>query len=184
MWILLVLAAEAPAVAGQILCTRQLSSGRPAAARALLLRLLRLSAGLGAVAAAAMLLLSSPASAFFFATDAATAALSRGLFRWAAVVSTLVPATIVCESVLLGAGSSYAYLAAATLANAGLVAAVCRVALRRRPAASSAWASIVLFFALRLSTAAGRIFLTRRGGYPGGGGFQGRAADTASGPVV
>lgn len=165
VWLLFVLAAEAPAVAGQILCTRQLAGGRPAAARALLLRLLRMSAGLGALAASAMLLLAGPATAFFFPLDAATAAVTRGLFRYAALVSTLVPVTIVCESVLLGAGSSYGYLATATLANALAVSTACGAALRLRPAASSAWACIVLFFVLRLAAASSRIFLTERGGY-------------------
>ena len=81
------------------------------------------------------------------------------------------------ESTLLGAGRSYRYLALATLANAVAVAALTRAAIAARPTPSSAWACITVFFVLRISFAAGRIFGTRRGGL----GFDRcwRAADVA-----
>lgn len=163
VWLLFVLAAEAPAVAGQILCASRLSSGEPASARALLLRMLRLSALLGAMSAGAMLLVGPPASAFFFGADPATALATRRLFRWAAAVSALVVPTIVCEAVLQGAGKSYSYLGLMTLANALVVGSLTRTALRARPVPGTAWACIILFFGLRFATAASRVFGPRGG---------------------
>ena len=74
MWLLFVLAADAPAVAAQVLCTRRIASGSLVAGQQMLLRMLRLAVTLGAVACAAVLALAAPASHFFFAADPALAA--------------------------------------------------------------------------------------------------------------
>ena len=80
------------------------------------------------------------------------------LFRWAALTSLLTVPTVVCEAVLLGAGTSYRFLAFVTALNALAVATLTRLALLRTGSVVSAWRCIFLFFALRLSVAATRIF--------------------------
>ena len=165
VWLLVVLAAEAPAVAGQVLCARAIASGETETARALVGRLLRISAALGAFASALILAIASPASAFFVPADAATAASCRRLFKWAALVTPLVPPTVMCEAVLLGAGRSYRYLAISTLASAVTISALTRVTLAARPVPSSAWALIFLFFSARFTSAARRVFCSAKGGF-------------------
>ena len=69
-----------------------------------------------------------------------------------------------CEAVLLGAGRSYKYLAVATTASALAVMGLTGLALTVRPQVSTVWLGITLFFAVRFSTSAGRIF-SGRGGF-------------------
>ena len=168
VWLLFVLAAEAPAVAAQVLCARRLSLSQRAAARALLNRMLRLGAILGAFAMTSLLIIAAPAARFFFPTDAAAALAATSLFAYAALAAALAVPTVICEAVLTGAGLSYAYLAFSTLANAVIVSAVTSLALSA-PAATpvAAWRCIVLFFSLRLTSAALRVFGSPKGGLRG-----------------
>ena len=165
VWLLFVLACDAPGVASQVLCTRRLASGDLAGGRALLLRMLRLAFALGCTAGLAVLLLAAPAAHFFFASDPALAASTVTLFRWAALNTLIVGPSVVCEAVLLGAGRSYKYLAGVTMANAVAVCALTRLALLRSSAPAAAWQCILLFFTLRGTAAAARIFLTERSGF-------------------
>ena len=164
MWILLVLAAEAPAVAGQVLCSRHISRGNLPAARTLLLRLLRRTALLGGATSLFLLGLAGPASSFLIPSDAATREVARCLFGWAAICTPLVAPNALCEAVLLGAGRSYKYLALATLTSALSVMGLTGLALTVRPQVSTVWLGITLFFVVRLTTSAGRIF-SGRGGF-------------------
>ena len=169
VWLLLVLAAEAPAVAAQVLCTRRLATGQMAEGRALLMRMIKLAVLLGALGGLTLLCISAPAAAFFFgagaAADPATAQVTVRLFRWAALNTILVGPTITCEATLLGAGRSYRYLAGATMANAIAVSTLTHFALRRTRSPAAAWQCILLFFVLRLSAAVSRIFMTNRSGF-------------------
>ena len=164
VWILLVLAAEAPAVAGQVLCSRHISRGNLPAARTLLLRLLRRTALLGGATSLFLLGLAGPASSFLIPSDAATREVARCLFGWAAICTPLVAPNALCEAVLLGAGRSYKYLALATLTSALSVMGLTGLALTVRPQVSTVWLGITLFFVVRLTTSAGRIF-SGRGGF-------------------
>ena len=187
-WLLLVLAAEAPAVAGQVLCSRRISRGDLHGARALLLRLLRRAGVLGGATALLLLSLAGPASSFLIPSDPATRESARRLFGWAALCTPLVAPNALCEAVLLGAGLSYKYLALATLSTAigGAFSPVAPtfyrasspqpspvhvaigwltgIALSLRPDVSSVWICILIFFLVRLATSAGRIF-SGRGGF-------------------
>ena len=120
VWLLLVLAAEAPAVAA---CPVHAAWPPARWQRAgLLMRMIKLAVLLGALGGLTLLCISAPAAAFFFgagaAADPATAQVTVRLFRWAALNTILVGPTITCEATLLGAGRSYRYLAGATMANA------------------------------------------------------------------
>ncbi|EOD38450.1 hypothetical protein EMIHUDRAFT_224522 [Emiliania huxleyi CCMP1516] len=163
-WLLLVLAAEAPAVAGQVLCSRRISRGDLHGARALLLRLLRRAGVLGGATALLLLSLAGPASSFLIPSDPATRESARRLFGWAALCTPLVAPNALCEAVLLGAGLSYKYLALATLSTAIAIGWLTGIALSLRPDVSSVWICILLFFLVRLATSAGRIF-SGRGGF-------------------
>ncbi len=168
VWLLFVLAAEAPAVAAQVLCARRLSLSQKAAARALLHRMLRLGAILGVFAMVSLLIIAAPAARFFFPTDAAAVLTATSLFSYAAFASLLTVPTVICEAVLTGAGSSYAYLAFSTLANAIIVSVVTGRALSAPGATPvAAWRCIVLFFSLRLTSAALRVFRSPKGGLKG-----------------
>eukprot|EP00613_Pedinella_sp_CCMP2098_P064514 CAMPEP_0171991792 /NCGR_PEP_ID=MMETSP0993-20121228/277611_1 /TAXON_ID=483369 /ORGANISM="non described non described, Strain CCMP2098" /LENGTH=534 /DNA_ID=CAMNT_0012644823 /DNA_START=110 /DNA_END=1714 /DNA_ORIENTATION=+ len=164
LWLLFVLAAEAPAVAGQILCARHVATGQLPRARAVLLRLLRRTLLTGFATAAALAAAAGPAASAFFPGDLAAAAGAKRLFRWAAICVPLVWPNALFESVLLGAGRSYRFLALATLLNCLLVVKCTTLLIASRPLVSSAWACITLFFVLRISCAATRIFATQRGG--------------------
>ena len=74
VWLLLVLACEAPAVAGQVITARAISSGDLPRARRVLRRLLRKSLLLGVVQAVALVALAGPATAFLVPGDAVTEA--------------------------------------------------------------------------------------------------------------
>ncbi|KAL1502898.1 hypothetical protein AB1Y20_010971 [Prymnesium parvum] len=164
-WLLLVLSAEAPAVAGQVLCARYITNRQLPRARALLLRLLRVTAALGALSAAALLALASPVSRFMIPADPPLASSARRLFLWAALATPLVAPNALLEGVLLGAGKSYRYLATSTLAIASMIALLASVALRVRPVPSSAWACIALFFVFRLASASFRVFMVSHSGF-------------------
>jgi Na+-driven multidrug efflux pump len=164
VWLLLVLAAEAPAVAGQVLCARAISRGELARARALLKRLLVRCSALGVVTAVVLLALGGPASAFFFTSaDPATAELTRGLFRWAAICTPLIAPNALLEAVLLGSGRSYKFLALSTFANALVVTTLTTAAIAVRPKPSTAWACIAVFFVLRITCAGLRLRSPRAG---------------------
>jgi len=164
VWLLLVLAAEAPAVAGQVLCARAISRGELARARALLKRLLVRCSALGVVTAVVLLALGGPASAFFFTSaDPATAELTRGLFRWAAICTPLIAPNALLEAVLLGSGRSYKFLALSTFANALVVTTLTTAAIAVRPKPSTAWACIAVFFVLRIACAGLRLRSPRAG---------------------
>lgn len=98
-WLLLVLAAEAPAVAGQVLCARHITTGNLPRARQLLLRLLRLNVFLGVGSAAALLALASPVSNFVIPSDPLLADSARRLFGWAALATPLVAPNALLEGV-------------------------------------------------------------------------------------
>lgn len=164
IWLLLVLAAEAPAVAGQVLCARAVSVGDNARARTIFKTLLRRTAVLGVATAGALLLMAQPIAGLLLAGDPATAASACRTFRWAAAVTPFVAPNALCEAVLLGAGRSYKFLALSTTINAVLIGGLVTLALSARPALSSAWACILLFFVLRISVSLGRIFGTNRSG--------------------
>ena len=170
VWLLFVLAAEAPAVAAQILCARRIASGSYLAARRLLFRMLRVGVVLSAIAICMINLLAAPAAHFFFPNDALAATMTRALFRYASVASIFTVPTVICESVLTGAGKSYKYLALSTLANSLFVMNACRLALARPGATPiAAWLCILLFFGMRLSSAVFRLFFSGRSGfYPPG----------------
>ena len=164
VWLLLVLAAEAPAVAGQVLCARAISQGELARARALLKRLLVRCSALGVVTAVVLLALGGPASAFFFTSaDPATAELTRGLFRWAAICTPLIAPNALLEAVLLGSGRSYKFLALSTFVNALVVTTLTTAAIAVRPKPSTAWACIAVFFVLRITCAGLRLRSPRAG---------------------
>lgn len=164
VWLLLVLAAEAPAVAGQVLCARAISQGELARARALLKRLLIRCSALGVVTAVVLLALGGPASAFFFTSaDPATAELTRGLFRWAAICTPLIAPNALLEAVLLGSGRSYKFLALSTFVNALVVTTLTTAAIAVRPKPSTAWACIAVFFVLRITCAGLRLRSPRAG---------------------
>ena len=165
MWLLLVLAAEAPAVAGQVLSARAISAGDLPRARRLLRRLCRQTIALGFAQAVGMAALAGPATAFLVRGDPATAEMTRRLFYWAAAVTPLVAPNALLEAVLLGTGRSYKFLAFRTLASALMIGAITRWAIISRPVPSSAWACILVFFVLRLSTSASRVFRSPRGGF-------------------
>ena len=164
VWLLFVLAAEAPAVAGQVLCARHVSTGQLPRARRVLRDLARKTAAAGAATAAALVLAAGPAARGFFPADPAAAAGCARLFRWAAVCVPLVWPNALFEAVLLGAGRSYKFLALATVTNCLVVSATARFLIGARPLPSSAWQAIALFFVLRSSCAATRLFATKRGG--------------------
>eukprot|EP00965_Chrysotila_dentata_P184724 6097978-Pleurochrysis_carterae.AAC.1 len=96
-------------------------------------------------------------------SDAAAAATAKTLFGIAAVSSPLVTPTVLIESVLLGAGRSYVYLAAVTAANAATVCAVAYACLVPGVSAVRAWMCIIGFFCLRLTAAATRLFSPKSG---------------------
>mmetsp|Transcript_73470 Transcript_73470/g.220801 ORF Transcript_73470/g.220801 Transcript_73470/m.220801 type:complete len:116 (+) Transcript_73470:1170-1517(+) len=98
-------------------------------------------------------------------TDPVLAASACRLFGWAAIATPLVAPNALLEGVLLGAGRSYRYLATSTLLIATGIAALATLAVQLRPAPSSAWACIGLFFALRLTSSSVRVFLVPRGGF-------------------
>ena len=96
--------------------------------------------------------------------DAPTAALTRRLFRWAALSTPLTVPTVVIEASLAGAGHSYRYLAASTLCASLAVCATARALMRPATDPARAWLCIALFFVLRLTAASLRLF-GRRGGF-------------------
>ena len=149
VWLLLVLAAEAPAVAGQVLCARYITTGQPADARRLLRRLLKGTALLGVASAGALLALAGPVSQLMIPSDPLLASGARRLFGWAALLTPLVAPNALLEGVLLGAGQSYRYLATSTALIATLTGCLTTLAVHVRPMPSSAWACIALFFTLR-----------------------------------
>jgi Na+-driven multidrug efflux pump len=165
LWLLLVLAAEAPAVAGQVLCARAISTGDLPRARAILLRLLKRTALLGVLTAAALVAVAGPAAGFLLAGDPTIAASARRVFCWAALCTPLIAPNALCEAVLLGAGRSYKYLALTTLTNALAICALATAALNIRPMLSSAWICIFAFFILRFSCSAGRLFRSDSSGF-------------------
>ena len=165
VWLLLVLAAEAPAVAGQVLCARAISTADLPRARRLLSSLLRRTALIGIATAATLLAMARPAADLLLEADPITAISARRLFYWAAVCTPLVAPNALCEAVLLGAGRSYKYLALATLTNACVIAGLTTAAIAIRPLPSSAWVCIAFFFVLRITCSAGRIFGTTRSGF-------------------
>ena len=164
VWLLFVLAAEAPAVAGQVLIARHVSTGQLARARAVLSRLASKTLVCGAATALALAAAAGPAAHAFFPGDAAAAAGATHLFRWAALCVPLVWPNALFEAVLLGAGRSYKFLALSTLTNALVVSAGVAALIARRPLPSSAWQAITAFFVLRISCSGVRIFATKRGG--------------------
>ena len=147
-----------------MLCSRHISRGNLPAARTLLLRLLRRTALLGGATSLFLLGIARPAAAFLLPSDAGTQEVARCLFGWAAICTPLVAPNALCEAVLLGAGRSYKYLAVATTASALAVMGLTGLALTVRPQVSTVWLGITLFFAVRFSTSAGRIF-SGRGGF-------------------
>ena len=165
VWLLFVLAAEAPAVAGQVVTARAMSMGNLPRARAVLKRLLWRTCLLGLATAATLCVFAAPAARVLLPADPVTAASATRLFFWAAITTPLVAPNALCEAVLLGAGCSYKYLALRTLTTAVGICALARAAILARPLPSSAWACICLFFVLRLCTSAGRIFFTTRSGF-------------------
>lgn len=153
VWLLFVLAAEAPAVAGQIISAGYLATGRKARAARVVKRLATATVGIGLATAAALAAAAGPVAHAFFPSDAAAAKSTKIIFRWAALSVPLVWPNALCEAVLLGAGR-YRYLAGATLVNA-LVASFATVALlTARPLVSSAWACLCGFFVLRFAVSA------------------------------
>lgn len=99
VWLMLVLAAEAPAVAGQILCARYITKGELSRARSLLLRLLSATAVLGVASAAGLLALAGPVSRFMIPSDPILAASTSRLFSWAALATPLVAPNALLEAV-------------------------------------------------------------------------------------
>ena len=99
IWLLLVLAAEAPAIAGQVLCARYVTTGDLTCARQLLLRLLRATAVLGLLSAGALLALAPSVAAFMIPTDPVLAGSARRLFAWAALATPLVAPNALLEGV-------------------------------------------------------------------------------------
>ena len=93
------LAAEAPAIAGQVLCARYVTTGKLTFARQLLLRLLRATAVLGVISAGALLALAPAVSAFMIPTDPVLACSARRLFQWAALATPLVAPNALLEGV-------------------------------------------------------------------------------------
>ena len=154
VWLLFVLAAEAPAVAGQVISAGYLATGRRARAARVVKRLGKATVTIGLITAAALAVAAGPISYAFFPTDTAAAKSTKTIFRWAALSVPLVWPNALCEAVLLGAGR-YRYLAGATLVNA-LVATFATVALlTARPLVTSAWACLCGFFVLRFAVSAG-----------------------------
>ena len=154
VWLLFVLAAEAPAVAGQVISAGYLATGRRARAARVVKRLGKATVAIGLMTAAALAAAAGPISYAFFPTDTAAAKSTKTIFRWAALSVPLVWPNALCEAVLLGAGR-YRYLAGATLVNA-LVATFATVALlTARPLVTSAWACLCGFFVLRFAVSAG-----------------------------
>ena len=154
VWLLFVLAAEAPAVAGQVISAGYLATGRRARAARVVKRLGKATVTIGLITAAALVAAAGPISYAFFPTDTAAAKSTKTIFRWAALSVPLVWPNALCEAVLLGAGR-YRYLAGATLVNA-LVATFATVALlTARPLVTSAWACLCGFFVLRFAVSAG-----------------------------
>ena len=154
VWLLFVLAAEAPAVAGQVISAGYLATGRRARAARVVKRLGKATVTIGLITAAALAAAAGPISYAFFPTDTAAAKSTKTIFRWAALSVPLVWPNALCEAVLLGAGR-YRYLAGATLVNA-LVASFATVALlTARPLVTSAWACLCGFFVLRFAVSAG-----------------------------
>ena len=154
VWLLFVLAAEAPAVAGQVISAGYLATGRRARAARVVKRLGKATVTIGLITAAALAAAAGPISYAFFPTDTAAAKSTKTIFRWAALSVPLVWPNALCEAVLLGAGR-YRYLAGATLVNA-LVATFATVALlTARPLVTSAWACLCGFFVLRFAVSAG-----------------------------
>ncbi len=166
VWLLFVLAAEAPAVAAQVMCARAIIRGKVRRARALLFRLLRLGTLLGLVSMSALLAISRPTAEFFLPSSPEIAKTASRLFKYAAASVPLVVPTMILESTLLGTGKSYAYLAGTTLLNAIAVGTFSSAALSGpRATPELAWVSVFLFFVLRLTTASIRMFGTARGGF-------------------
>ena len=132
-------AAEALAVAGQVISAGYLATGQRAARARARKRLGKATVTIGLITAAALAAAAGPISYAFFPTDTAAAKSTKTIFRWAALSVPLVWPNALCEAVLLGAGR-YRYLAGATLVNA-LVASFATVALlSARPLVTSAWA--------------------------------------------
>jgi len=163
LWLLFVLSAEAPAVAGQVLCGGRIARGEMLEARALLVRLLSASFLFGLLAMLGLTAVAGPAARLFLPGDGAVAGSAAQLFRIAARSIPLVVPTVMTEAALLGAGASYGYLAGTTMLNAIATVMVARLTLS---SPERAWTIILFFFSLRLSSAMGRLFLSR-----GGGGF-------------
>lgn len=132
-------------------------------ARALLVRLLSASFLFGLLAMLGLTAVAGPAARLFLPGDGAVAGSAAQLFRIAARSIPLVVPTVMTEAALLGAGASYGYLAGTTMLNAIATVMVARLTLS---SPERAWTIILFFFSLRLSSAMGRLFLSR-----GGGGF-------------
>ena len=90
VWLMFVLAAEAPAVAGQVIAARYLATGRRARAARVFRRLLKVTLGVGVATAAGLCAAAGPASRAFFPADPAAAAATTRLFAWAALSVPLV----------------------------------------------------------------------------------------------
>lgn len=156
LWLIFVLSAEAPAVAGQVLSARAIAQGRPKYMRVVVPQLARISAAFGSFALVALLALR-PLIVTTFTRDAEIAAQIAQLTLPVALSMPVVILAISAESLLIGAGLT-PYIALSALAITAVSSAVALgVFAGGSGSVVALWWVIQAMFVLRLGTAAVRI---------------------------
>eukprot|EP00929_Paragymnodinium_shiwhaense_P097954 TRINITY_DN59514_c0_g1_i1.p1 TRINITY_DN59514_c0_g1~~TRINITY_DN59514_c0_g1_i1.p1 ORF type:complete len:542 (+),score=55.35 TRINITY_DN59514_c0_g1_i1:158-1783(+) len=166
LWLLFVLAAEAPAVAGQVLLARSLAADKQpieddngSAAKPLVysVRLLRrrllTTALIVGFSCAGVMYLMTPIVAPIFTSDASTRTAITGLWPYACANVPIVMIAVMCEGALLG-GGLYRYLGFSMLFNTTAVAVLSWFWMARASTVETAWACLLTFFGFRLVTSA------------------------------
>lgn len=164
LWLLFVLAADGPAVAGQVLSARAVVTGRMRYLRELISQLFKITSVLSVVMSVAMVL-CRPLISRSFTRDAQIRQLIYALGLPVAVSIPMVMASVAAESLLIGGGLSR-YAAISTFCASLSCGTVAYALYSRTKSVFSIWAAINLLFTLRFSSAAARVAAMLRSATP------------------
>jgi putative MATE family efflux protein len=149
LWVFLALVLDAIAIAGQIIVGRELGAGRSREAYAASVRMIQLSAVLGAVFGVALLALVGVLPRVF-TSDPAVLEQCRELWPVFALMQPLNGIVFALDGILIGASDgpfiAYSMLAAFAACAAGLL-----VALERDAGVRGAWIALLLLIVVRLA---------------------------------
>jgi len=155
IWLLFVLTADAPGVAGQVLTARALAQGRLVYLRRLVRELATITSILG-VSMLTLLLALRPYIGSVFTRDTEIRALIAALGWPVALSMPLVMIAVATESVIVGAGL-LSFAAVSSVCTSVTTSAFAAVVYARERSVISLWIAIIGMFVLRFSSAAIRV---------------------------